>query len=170
MIPRLVGHSLQRRLSWLTAAAVGLAIFFTGVLAYFFTQWSLYDQLDKELVEAAHAITNPIANDLDNMGGLYSDALRAANVTIVVVKADNTLLPVPDETVKLDLSTKELAVARLQDGWSHRTGRGNTVDQTGTIISTQLYRIVTVPLIADKAQLNGYYALVIARPLDPTII
>ncbi|MGL5406034.1 MAG: sensor histidine kinase [Propionibacteriaceae bacterium] len=169
MIPRLVGPSLQQRLSWLTATAVGLAIFFTGVLAYFFTQWSLYDQLDKELVEAAHAITCPIANDLDSMGGLYSEALRAANVTIVVVKADNTLLRVPDETVRLDLTTRELSIARLQDDWSHRTGSGNIVDGSGTVLSTQLYRIVAVPLIADKAQLDGYYALVIARPLGPTI-
>ena len=69
-------------------------------------------------------------------------------------RADGSTFFVPDERDRLVLGPEELAVARLGRGFSARSG----VAEAGVE-----YRIVAVPLSEV-----GAYALVIARPLQPT--
>jgi two-component system sensor histidine kinase MprB len=63
-------------------------------------------------------------------------------------------LHVPDERDHLILGAEELAVARLQSGYSARSG---------VTTGGEVYRIVAVP-ITDL----GDYSLVLGRPLEPT--
>lgn len=154
-------QTLQRRISWLSALAVGLAVLCTGLAAYFFTSYALYDQLDRELVQVATYEAGVVAADLQTMGGLNADALKAANAMLVVVGADNSKIQVPGEKVQLNIAGDEVAIARTQTGFSARTGTGS---------DGQRYRIVAVPLPVQADQGNRIaYALVIARPLAPTV-
>lgn len=89
------------------------------------------------------------------MGGLDNNALRAANVTVMLVRADGRLYTLPGERVTLVSGPEELSVARRQQGSSARTG----VASNG-----QPYRIVAVPTRSATAN----YALVLGRPLEAT--
>ncbi|MFZ2624069.1 MAG: HAMP domain-containing sensor histidine kinase [Propionibacterium sp.] len=151
-------RTLQERLASLSAAVIALAVLVVGLTAYFATQSSLYREVDDELVSVAGYMVAPIASDISGMGGLNSSALRAANVNIVLVKADHSIVRMQDEQVSIQPGAPEIAVARMQFGKSTRTvelGPDN-----------QKYRIVAVPLQSED---NGYYALVLARPLGPLV-
>lgn len=148
-------QTLQQRIAILTAAAVAGAVAITGLAAYQVTRWQLYSQLDNELVTVANVTSKSISNDMDTMGGLNADALRAANVTLLVLRADNEVRRVPDEQVVLVTGPSELAVARLQQG---------SVARTGVASNGQRYRIVSVPLRTNQSS----WALVIGRSLGPT--
>ncbi|MGO4956942.1 ATP-binding protein [Luteococcus sp. Sow4_B9] len=135
--------------------AVSLAVLLISVAAYWMTRISLYDQLDNELIDVASYISGPIEADLEGMGGLNSDALRAANVALLLLGSDNQAQDVPGTAVTIQWGAPELAVARTQTGTSART----LTDIDGT-----RYRIVAVPqTVQDKR-----YALILARPLAPT--
>jgi two-component system sensor histidine kinase MprB len=144
---------LQSRLAgFITATATG-TIAVTGIAAYLFTTLTVYSQLDSELIGVARLTSEWISGDIENLGGLNTDALKAANVTMQVVRSDGQLIPT---TSSLDITAQEVAIARLQAGTSARTGE----DMEHTVA----YRIVAVPL-TDGAR---NYALVLGRPLDPT--
>jgi two-component system, OmpR family, sensor histidine kinase MprB len=96
----------------------------------------------------------PVAQDIRTLGGLTERALRAGNVSVAAIRTDGETFYVPDERDHLVLGAKELAVARLQSGYSARNGVTSGGDA---------YRIVAVP-ITDL----GNYALVLGRPLQPT--
>lgn len=153
--------TLQQRLSLLTSLAVAMGVLVTGVAAYLVTRWTLYDQLDRELIGVASSVRGPITNDFDSMGGLNADALRAANVTLALLKSDNTLTRVPGDPVTVRMGPQELTIARQQAGASTRSGVASDGSQ---------YRIVAIPLTSGDrtTQLDGAYALIIARPLQPT--
>lgn len=158
---RFLTGSLQRRLSLLIGIAVGLAVLVTGVAAYGFTRWTVYDQLDRELLEVADLTRAPIQNDLDNLGGLSTETLRAANVVLMIVRSDGSSVRLDGETVVLKTTNDERVIAQTQLGSSTRSG---------TASDGKDYRIVAVPLEGKDArgQLKDDYALVIARPLAPT--
>ncbi|MFT3876560.1 MAG: HAMP domain-containing sensor histidine kinase [Propioniciclava sp.] len=148
---------LQDRLAILIAAAVTAAVATTGVAAYALTLLTVYDQLDNELVEVASIMSGALASDLENMGGIDDSVWQAANVMVTVVRADGGELPQPDrQTTQLIWDHDELAIARTSFGWSSRTG----IDSAGDAV-----RIVAVPLVDN----NTYYALVLGRPLTPTL-
>ena len=154
--------TLQRRIVWLTALAVAISVGLSGIGAYATTQVSLYAQLDSELLSVANIAAASVSQDLESTGGLNADALRAANVVLVLVKANKDVVPIPGETVTFDIGAEEIAVARTQEGSSARTGRAST---------GELYRIVSVPL---EPQIDGQtsgdgYALVLGRSLEPTL-
>lgn len=150
-----VAPSLQRRVGLLTALAVALGFALTGVAGYVTARVALYAELDRELEAiAAHAADN-ISADLQTMGGMDSEALRAVNVTLLVLRADGTELHIPGETVGLRVGPQELALARLGVGSSTRTG-------TGT--DNLPYRIVAVPVPRSDSR----QALVLGRSLGPT--
>lgn len=152
--------TLQRRLSLLTAMAVLAGVLVTGVAAYAFTRWTMFGQLDRELTGVASTMRGSIANDIASMGGLNADALRTANVTLAILRSDNSVTRVPGEKVTLQMSPAELAIARQQAGASARSGRASDGTE---------YRIVAVPLSDEPGRaVAGAYALVIARPLGPT--
>lgn len=155
MIRRLLGvPTLQRRVSLLTALAVTMAVAVTGVAGYITTRVSLYAQLDEELTQIASASADTLARDLTSMGGLASTQLSGDNEVLVVLRADGQTQRMPGEREILELGPDELAVARLQQGASARTGQ--STDGTA-------YRMVAVPM----QDASGRYALVVARPLAP---
>ncbi len=146
---------LQRRVAYLTTVAVALAVAVTSVAGYVTLRISLYRALDAEMVQTASSLAAvPVAQDIRTLGGLTERALRAGNVSVAAIRSDGEIFYVPDERDHLVLGPKELAVARLQSGYSARSG----VTSGGGD-----YRIVAVP-ITDL----GNYALVLGRPLRPT--
>ena len=146
---------LQRRVAYLTTIAVALAVALTSVAGYVTLRISLYRALDAEMVQTATSLAVvPVAQDIRTLGGLTERALRAGNVSVAAIRTDGETFFVPDERDHLLLGSKELAVARLQSGYSARNGVTSGGDA---------YRIVAVP-ITDL----GNYALVLGRPLQPT--
>ena len=146
---------LQRRVAYLTTVAVALAVAVTSVAGYVTLRISLYSALDEELVEIATSLAAvPVAQDIRTLGGLTERALRAGNVSVAAIRTDGEAFYVPDERDHLVLGAEELAVARLQSGYSARSGVTTDGEE---------YRIVAVP-ITDL----GNYALVLGRPLEPT--
>ena len=149
---------LQDRLALLIAIAVAAAVGVTGFAAYFVTLWSVYDQLDEELVQVAAITSDRLVEDLENMEGIDPSAMRAANVTVMLIRSDKHVVQMPEAARQptLVLSASEVAVARTSQGNSSRTG----VDSAG-----ELTRIVAVPLVSD----DQHYAVVLGRPLAPTL-
>lgn len=145
---------LQRRVAYLTTVAVALAVAATSIAGYLTLRVSLYSALDAELTEIASSLTQPVAQDIRNLGGLTERALRAGNVSVAAVRADGAVYYVPDEQVHLVLGPDEVAVAKLHQGASARSGVAS--DKVA-------YRIVAVPI----AELNNF-ALVLGRPLQAT--
>jgi two-component system, OmpR family, sensor histidine kinase MprB len=146
---------LQRRVAYLTTIAVALAVAVTSVAGYVTLRISLYRALDAEMVQTATSLAAvPVAQDIRTLGGLTERALRAGNVSVAAVRTDGEIFYVPDERDHLVLGHEELAVARLQSGYSARNGVTSGGDA---------FRIVAVP-IPDL----GNYALVLGRPLQPT--
>ena len=80
--------SLGRRLVFLSALAVSLAVVMVALAAYWMTRFMLINQLDNELLDVATVTATPIAADVESMGGLNADALRAASVTLLLVSSD----------------------------------------------------------------------------------
>lgn len=146
---------LQDRLAVLVAVAVAAAVALTGIAAYLITTVTVYNQLDTELVDVAAVTSDWLADDLESMGGLNTNALRAANVTVMLVRADNRTTMAPGAQEVLVPTVEELAIARTQTGFSARSGVSN---------SGAPYRIVAVPLSDGRS----HYALVLGRPLAPT--
>jgi two-component system, OmpR family, sensor histidine kinase MprB len=146
---------LQRRVAYLTTVAVALAVAVTSVAGYMTLRISLYNALDEELVEIASSLAAvPVAQDIRTLGGLTERALRVGNVSVAAIRTDGEIFYVPDERDHLVVGAEELAVARLQSGYSARSG---------VMTDGEEYRIVAVP-ITDL----GNYALVLGRPLEPT--
>lgn len=146
---------LHDRLMALISVAVAGSVAITGVAAYLITTFAIYDQLDTELLAVADVTTAWIAGDAESLGGLNSEALSTANVTIMLVRSDGRTIYPPGNGVKLESSDAELTIARTQIGTSARTGVADNGES---------YRIVAVPL-SDQ---GTYYALVLGRPLGPT--
>ena len=149
---------LQRRVAYLTTVAVALAVAATSVAGYVTLRVSLYRALDKELVNTAAALARgPVVEDLRTIGNLTGRSVRSDDLEVAAVRADGSTYFVPDESDRLSLGANELAVARLGLGFSSRSGRSEAGVE---------YRIVAVPL--PELRNVGYYALVVARPLDAT--
>jgi two-component system, OmpR family, sensor histidine kinase MprB len=146
---------LHDRLAALISAAVAGAVAITGIAAYLITTFTIYRQTDTELIDIASLTSNWIANDIEGMGQLNSDALATANVTLMLVRSDNRTFSPPGSSDVLTVTSNELAIARTQTGTSARTG----TDSTG-----EPYRIVAVPLTDG----TNHYALVLGRPLAAT--
>jgi two-component system sensor histidine kinase MprB len=145
---------LQRRVAFLTTVAVALAVAVTSVAGYVTLRVSLYRALDEELVATAAALARgPAAEDLRTIGNLTERSVRADNLAVAAVRADGSTFFVPDRD-RLVLGPKELAIARLRQGYSARSG----VTETG-----EEFRIVAVPM----SDLGGY-AFVLGRTLQPT--
>ena len=145
---------LQRRVGYLTTAAVALALAIASLAGWMTVRASLYSTLDTELVDVATSLSEPAAQDISTLGGLTERAHRAGNVSVAAIQADGRVYYVPGERQPLVLGPDELATARLHFGHSARSGR--TEDGSR-------FRIVAVPI----AGLPGA-ALVVGRPLEGT--
>ena len=149
-------RSLQERLAIAIALAIAAAVAVTGIAAYALTLVTVYDQLDAELVDVANITSGALSEDLENMGGIDTSSWRAANVIVTLVRSDGHVTTMPGRQTRLVLGPEETTIARVSHGWSSRTG----VNSAGG-----LTRIVAVPLV-DQQQ---HYALVVGRPLAPTL-
>jgi two-component system, OmpR family, sensor histidine kinase MprB len=146
---------LQRRVAFLTTVAVALAVAVTSVAGYVTLRVSLYRALDAELVATATGLARgAAAEDLKTIGNLTERSVRADNLAVAAVRADGSVFFVPDARDRLVLGPQELAIARLRQGYSARSG----VTEMG-----EGFRIVAVPM----SELPGY-ALVLGRTLQPT--
>ncbi len=145
---------LHDRLAFLVSVAVAAAVAVTGVAAYIITTVAVYDQLDRELVDVATLTSEWISGDPESLGGLNSDALSVANASVALIRSDNQTT-YPPGGPRLVASPVEYALARIQSGYSARTG---------TDVDGRAFRIVAVPFSNN----NQYYALVLGRPLEPT--
>jgi two-component system, OmpR family, sensor histidine kinase MprB len=152
VVPRAL--PLQRRVAYLTAVVVALAVAFTSIAGFVTVRFSLYASLDRDLITTARSLTGEVADDIQTLGGLNNRALRAGNLTLAAVRADGLRSYVPDEASHLVIGPEELRVARVGNGVSLRNG----VNETGV-----RYRIVAVP-IPEIDQVR--YALVVGRPLS----
>ena len=103
---------LQDRLAALVAAAVASAVAVTGIAAWLITNVTVYNQLDAELVDIAAVTANWVAVDIEGMGGLDSNAIKAANVTVMLLRSDGRLTTLPGEKVSTNPGSEELSVAR----------------------------------------------------------
>jgi two-component system sensor histidine kinase MprB len=146
---------LQDRISVLVAIGVAFAVGLASVAAYVTSAVALYNRTDAELIEIAAITSTWVQRDIEGMGGINNDALRAVNANVVLVRADNQTTYVPGSPAPFTPGATELAVARTQEGSSARSVRGT---------DGQSYRLVAVPLEVD----GSYYALVIGRALTPT--
>ena len=134
--------------------AVALAVAGTSVAGYVTLRYSLYRALDQEMVETASSLAVPTAQDIRSLNGLTERALRAGNISAAAVRSDGTIFYVPDERAHLVLGEDEIAIAKLQQGYSARSGYAT---------DGQPYRIVAVPITE-----LGNYAMVLGRPLAAT--
>lgn len=151
------GSSLQGRLARTMAFGVAIAVLFIGTAAYLTARRSMLDQLDQELVEVASYAAGPISTDVEGLGGLNASALQAANVSLILVRTDGQVWRVQGMRASINPGVEEIAIARTQQGSSTRS----TVGNDGTP-----YRVVAVPLNTD----SGRFAIVLARPLGPTLL
>ncbi|MDO5500353.1 MAG: HAMP domain-containing sensor histidine kinase [Propionibacteriaceae bacterium] len=146
---------LQRRIGFLTGVAVAVAVAVTGLAGFLTAQRSLYDQIDRDLLQVATQTADTIGQNIESVNYITEQSLRPANLTIVLLRSDGYTVRVPGQRTTLEVGDTELALARLQERSSKRTGRSSEGER---------YRIVAVP----APQLDGKYALVIGRPLAPT--
>ncbi|WP_036920982.1 sensor histidine kinase [Propionicicella superfundia] len=146
---------LQDRISVLVAIGVAFAVGMASVAAYVTSAVALYARTDDELVEIAAVTRTWVQRDIEGMGGINNDALRAVNANVVLLRSDNQSTYVPGSPAPFTPGATELAIARTQVGSSARTVKGTDGAR---------YRLVAVPLDVD----GSYYALVIGRPLAPT--
>lgn len=158
LLGRITGRraSLQRRMARIMALGVGLAVLFIGVGAYFTARQSMFSQLDQELVEVASYASGPISTDVEGLGGLNASALQSANVSLLLVRTDGQIWRVPGMRASINPGVEEIAIARTQQGSSTRSTLGNDGSR---------YRVVAVPLTTE----SGRFAIVLARPLGPTL-
>ncbi len=146
---------LRDRISVLVALGVAVGVGMASVSAYVTSAVALYARTDTELVEIAAVTRTWVQRDIEGMGGVNNDALRAVNANAVLLRSDNQTTVVPGSPAAFAPGAAELTVARTQMGHSARTVTGSDGAQ---------YRIVAVPFQID----GSYYALVIGRPLAPT--
>src|SRR5215213_2801883 len=144
---------LQRRVAYLTAVAVALAVAGTSIAGYVTLRHSLYNALDDELTDVAQSLAVPVAQDIRSLGGLTERALEAGNISVAAVRADGAIFYVPGEQTHLNLGPEEVAVCKLQSGPSTRSGEASNGEP---------YRIVAVTM----PELDNY-ALVLGRPWPP---
>jgi two-component system, OmpR family, sensor histidine kinase MprB len=145
---------LQRRVAYLTAVAVALAVAGTSIAGYLTLRYSLYNALDDELIDVAQSLAVPVAQDIRSLGGLTERALEAGNISVAAVRSDGAVFYVPGERTHLNLGPQEVAVSKLQSGPSTRSGEASNGEP---------YRIVAVTM----PDLDNY-ALVLGRPLAAT--
>lgn len=150
-------QSLHVQFGAVSGIMVAVSVLVIGLIANFYAQFALRNQVDRELVTVAAYAAVPIASDVAGMGGLNTSALSSANVGLLLLRTDGQITRVPDARPIVDPGPDELMIARIQRGASTRT--------VASPANGQPYRIVAIPLSTD----SGNYALVLFRPLTPTL-
>lgn len=118
---RLGRRGLRTRVSVLTALGVGLAVALTSVAAFLTVRAQLHQQLDQTLLRRAHAAVSSPLSDPTRLVEVPAAALGAADVRIVLVRADGTAFYARGQAHAPPLGQPELAVARGLTNQSVRT-------------------------------------------------
>lgn len=150
----ITGQSLQGRLALLTAVSVAFAVLFVGGTAYLVTRLSLMDQLDRELLLTAQGLAALVAANPDNLD-VQETSLSLERQWVAVVEADGRLRVSSGTDNPLNPEAEEIAVARMQTGYSTRTL--HTPDGL-------TYRVVAAPVVGSDGE---NLAVLFARPLEP---
>ncbi|MDO5683064.1 MAG: HAMP domain-containing sensor histidine kinase [Propionibacteriaceae bacterium] len=145
---------MQRRIGFLTGAAVAVAVAVTGLAGYLSAQESLYDQLDQELIQAGALCADIIGADVQSFA--RTGTPHRPTLLQHLLRSDGYVITPDQQAGSLVLGDEELALAKLQSGASARNG----VDSHG-----ETYRIVAVPL----PQADVHYAVVVGQSLTPTL-
>lgn len=132
---RLTRRNLRTRVSVLAALGVGLAVALTSAAAFVTVRAQLHNQLDATLLRRAHAAVSSPLSDPARLVEVPAAALGAADVRIVLVRADGTAFSARGQAGGPPLGQPELAVAR---GLAEQSVR--TVSTGG-----QEFRVVAVP-------------------------
>jgi two-component system, OmpR family, sensor histidine kinase MprB len=144
-------RSLASRVTLLTTIAVGIAVAFVALGAYFTVRMQLQSTLDQSLLDRAHAAAKQDAlARITNNYRLPSWMLGAADVRIAFIYDDRPGV-VLDDGPDLPLGEPELRVA---------AGRSDSSVRTVGVGSTR-YRVVAVPTTTPGQ------GLVIAQSLQP---
>ena len=132
-------RSLASRVILLTTIAVGLAVAFLSIGAYFTVRMQLQSTLDESLLDRAHrAAESPALQQLTTDFELPSWALGAADVRIFFITSSRSVFTPDREGPTLHLDDPEFAVAAGERDWSIRT-----ISADGT-----RYRVVSVPTLS----------------------
>jgi two-component system sensor histidine kinase MprB len=144
-------RSLASRVTLLTTMAVGFAVLLVSVGAYVTVRKQLQDSLDDQLVERAESAAK--YDFLEQIADINvpAEAVGAADVRIVLLRADTFAVVLDDEPSPLRLGEPELAVARGEASQSLRTAT----------FGGEKYRVVAVPMENREGT-----ALVLAQSLD----
>ncbi len=150
------GQSLQGRLALLTGISVAVAVLFVGMTAFVITRVSLLDQLDRELLSSARAASTLIAEDpRTNLSDL--DGPGITDQWLARVSAKGETIPTPAEGSLLTGGAPEIAVARMQTGYSTRSLMTESAEE---------FRVVSVPVrLEDGDGKSRAYAVMFGRPL-----
>lgn len=132
---RLTRRNLRTRVSVLGALGVGLAVALTSAAAFVTVRAQLHNQLDATLLRRAHAAVSSPLSDPARLVEVPAAALGAADVRIVLVRADGTAFSARGQAGGPRLGPPELAVAR------------GLAEQSVRTVSTgsQEFRVVAVP-------------------------
>ncbi len=153
----LTGQSLQSRLAMLTGISVAASVLLVGSTAYIATRLSLLEQLDRELLNAAHSAADTISGNVETLGGFTAAALATNSELLAVTTATGESRQVTGQSFELVPEAGEIALARLQQGHRARSVR---------LDDGLEYRLVSVPMVAqDGAMRTQRYAVMYARPL-----
>jgi len=146
--------SLAKRVTALTAIAVGIAVAVTSLAAFITLRHQLYSSLDSSLVNRATGAAEAGVVPEAIVRRIPSAWLGAADVRFATVRADGAVYSPPQAGAgDLGLGEPELAVARGEEAYALRTIRSS--DGTD-------YRVVTVPTEQPGT------ALSLAQSLEPT--
>ena len=143
-------RSLASRVTLLTTIAVGLAVTFMALGAYFTARAQLQSQLDQSLLNRAQATAKAgVLNALAQRVVVNSEALGASDVRIAFLNSDGSG-PILDQGPDIAVGKPELRVARGEREQSIRTVESGD----------EKYRVVAVETPFDGQ------ALVMAQSLD----
>ena len=114
---------LQRRVAYLTSAAVALAVAVTSIAGYVTLRISLYSALDAELIDIATSLNVTVARDIQSYGGLTDKALRAGNIRVEAIRADGQTFRVPDAAVAAGAGRRRGGGRPAAPGFEHADRR-----------------------------------------------
>lgn len=145
---------LGRRLTLATVISLMVVVLTVGMTAWLATMWSLYRELDRDVVSIGQQVRGTLQGDIDDFDNLTPEVTNATRISFVLVRADGTVTQVQGADTVLAPGDAELAAARTQQ----ESDPHNIQTTSGT------YRAAAFPFTHNGLR----YALVVGRPVDST--
>ncbi len=147
--------SLRTRVAVLAALGVGVVVMITSVAAFLTVRVQLHRQLDRNLLDRAHAAVSSPLGDPALLVQVPAGALGAADVRIAIVRSDGTAYSAKGAQDAPPLGPAEIAVALGAERTSARTATSGD----------QRFRVVAVPAARDYALVLGQSTAATERTL-----